>query len=267
MASWTANYQVRLREDCFGVEDAKYCNLDPLELKSEIEANEVLDKHHYGVYPDGHTNVVEPHRRSVIGKASGALRLGENAPDASRLWSNVHRGIYKDEQPPRPTTTDTSYGSEAERFWRSCLGGVPEVTGQPAYTIDISLQSGYGREDSRSYYDESPEVLNPLLTGIERSGNDLDSGNLSARSDHAEPVLNFWLCGRLSSPDDDEMSGEHAFSSTRYAPATVTFTPDIPLDPAQIHITWKLERRQVELAEPEEEPCRRAGRPIHRHAG
>ena len=98
-----------------------------------------------------------------------------------------------------------------------------------------------------------------MLTGIERSGPDLDAGNLAARSGHATPVLEFWLCGRLNSPDDDEISGEHAFSSTHgYSPSTVLFNPDIPIDPAQINIVWKLERKQVEMEEPEvpdEEPA------------
>jgi hypothetical protein len=66
-------------------------------------------------------------------------------------------------------------------------------------------------------------------------------------------VLNFWLCGLLKSADDDEISGDHAFASTRgYGPDTVLFNPDIPSEPVQVAIHWDLERKQVELEVPEE---------------
>jgi hypothetical protein len=265
VANWTANYQVRLREDRYGI-DPKAVLLMPLELKYEIEANEVLDENQFGVYPPGDPSGTNPqpavpHNRSVIGKASGLLRLGENAPDEFRFSDNLDGLIYRDEQAPVPPPSDAPHNpdeSEAERYWNSCLAGVPEVTGQPAYRIKINLMSGYGSGDLRAYSDLEDEVLNPLLAGIERSGPDLQEGkgNLEPRSGYAGPVLNFWLCGRLKSADDDEMSGEHAFSST---------SNDIDLlrsGPTQVSIVWELERKQVEqeeMEEPVEEPARQQG--------
>ncbi len=262
VGNWTARYYVRLQEKCPDYDIARtcslhpseacgFCALEPLELKYEVEANEVLDKHNFGVYPAGKSpddpNVgghpVVPHNRSVTGKASGLLRLGGNAPDKLRLWDNLHGGIYRDKQAPVSPTTDRTHDpreSEAERYWNSCLAGVPKVTGQPAYRIGISLQSGYGSQDLRAYSDNVAEVLNPLLAGIERSGPDLQEGkgNLHPRSGYAGPVLDFWLCGQLKSPDDNEMSGEHAFSS---------FSNDIDQlysGPTQVNISWKLKRKK-----------------------
>jgi hypothetical protein len=162
--------------------------------------------------------------------------------------------IYRDEQAPIPPPSDVRHDpdeSEAERYWNSCLAGVPEVTGQPAYRIQIDLESGYGSADRRVWSDTEDEFLNPLLAGIERSGPDLQEGkgNLVSRSGYAGPVLNFWLCGRLASPDDDEMSGEHAFSSSS------SNIDQLISGPTQVNIVWKLERKQVELEEPQEEPA------------
>jgi len=118
--SWTANYHVRLQEDCFAA-DSIVCGLEPLELEYSIEANEVLDKYHYGVYAS-ETASPSPHDRSVIGKASGILRLRENEPDASKFWSNLHGEIYKDKQTPSSPLTDLPHDSNAqqhrERFER-----------------------------------------------------------------------------------------------------------------------------------------------------
>jgi hypothetical protein len=255
VGNWTANYHVRLREDRGGLIDPKIVILDPLELKYEIEANEVLDDHDFGVYSPGAGDPAVPHNRSVVGKASGLLRLGESAPDAYTFTVNLGGVIYKDEQAPVAPTGPPRGDSEAERYWNSCLAGVPEVTGQPAYRIGINLKAGYGRDDMRAWSDSEPETLNPLLAGIERSGPDLQEGrgNLHSRSSYAGPVLDFWLCGRMASPDDDEMSGEHAFSSTS------NDIDQLYNGPTQVHIAWKLERTQVELEEPEEpedEPAR-----------
>lgn len=258
VGNWTANYHVRLRENyCSSV----LCILEPLELKYEVEANEVLDKNYFGVYPPGcyappnqpsgcpHTPPV-PHNRSVVGKASGLLRLGENAPDEFKFTSNLSGVIYKGKQAPVAPTGLPRGESEAERYWNSCLAGVPEVTGRPAYRIAVSLTSGYGSQDLRSSSDSVPEVLNPLLKGIERSGPDLQEGrgNLHSRSDYARPVLHFWLCGRLKSPDDVEMSGEHAFSSTS------NNIDELYSGPTQVNIIWNLKRKRVELQEPGAKP-------------
>jgi hypothetical protein len=257
VGNWTANYHVRLREDdCSSV--STICILKPLELKYEIEANEVLDKNYFGIYPPGnYSGRNDPrafgypgvsHNRSVVGKASGLLRLGENAPDEFNFSANLDGVIYKDKKAPVPPPTDVRNDpreSEAERYWNSCMAGVPEVTGQPAYRIKINMTSGYGSQDLRAYSDLTAEVLNPLLKGIVRSGPDLQEGkgNLQPRDGYAGPVLNFWLCGRLKSPDDVEMSGEHGFSSTS------NDIDQLHSGPTQVNIIWTLKRTQVGLPE------------------
>lgn len=257
VGNWTANYYVRLREDCFSSDDGPRCFLKAQELKYAVEANEVLDKDHFGIYPPGcyappnqpsgcPRTAPVPHNRSVIGKASGVLRLGENAPDEYVFHNNLSGDIYKDTRAPVSPTDLPRGDSEAERYWNRCQAGVPEVTGQPAYRIRIKLKHGYGGDDLRAYSDQVLEILNPLLKGIVRSGPDLQEGkgNLQPRDGYSGPVLDFWLCGRMKSPDDQEISGEHAFSSTS------NDIDQLYSGPTQVNIIWNLKRKQVELQDP-----------------
>jgi hypothetical protein len=143
--------------------------------------------------------------------------------------------IHKGKQVPAPPKFDLPHDSEAELSWQRC-GQAPETTGQPSYTINVNMMSGYGSDDSRSSGDLEPEILNPLLKGIERSGPDLEAENLESRSGYAGPVLQFTLCGRMKSPDDAGISGEHVFSSTQ------SQIDQLRGAPTQVKIVWNLNR-------------------------